>query len=94
MVEGAISYTGDVADPSKTKYTIDYYMDLATQLAKSGAHVLCIKVRARSSAGTLGIGAIAPCVGNRVVRVGDDGDVMIMTVAIIDYIHVLMWWWS
>ncbi|EDO48483.1 predicted protein [Nematostella vectensis] len=43
IVEAAISYTGDVTDPSRTKYNIDYYMDLATKLARSGAHVLCIK---------------------------------------------------
>lgn len=44
MVEAAISYTGDVSNPMKTKYNIDYYMNLASELARSGAHVLCIKV--------------------------------------------------
>ena len=44
VVEAAISYTGDVSDPSKTKYNIDYYMNLAKELTKAGAHVLCIKV--------------------------------------------------
>ncbi|XP_047132753.1 pyruvate carboxylase, mitochondrial isoform X1 [Hydra vulgaris] len=43
VVEAAISYTGDVADPSKTKYNIDYYMNLAEQLVKAGTHILCIK---------------------------------------------------
>ena len=44
VVEAAISYTGDVSNPMKTKYNIDYYMNLASELARSGAHVLCIKV--------------------------------------------------
>ncbi|XP_006817962.1 pyruvate carboxylase, mitochondrial-like [Saccoglossus kowalevskii] len=43
VVEAAISYTGDVSDPSKTKYTLDYYTNLATELVKAGTHVLCIK---------------------------------------------------
>lgn len=28
VVEAAISYTGDVSDPSKTKYNLKYYTDL------------------------------------------------------------------
>lgn len=43
IVEAAISYTGDVSDPSKTKYNLKYYTDLADQLVKAGTHVLCIK---------------------------------------------------
>lgn len=43
VVEAAISYTGDVCNPKNSKYNIDYYMNLATELAKSGIHVLCIK---------------------------------------------------
>ncbi len=45
VVEAAISYSGNVADPGKTKYTIDYYMDFANELVKAGTHVLCIKVK-------------------------------------------------
>ena len=45
VVEAAISYTGDVSNPNKTKYDIDYYMNLAKELTRAGAHVLCIKVR-------------------------------------------------
>lgn len=44
IVEAAISYSGDVSDPSKTKYTLGYYMDLADELVKAGTHVLGIKV--------------------------------------------------
>ncbi|KAG1681045.1 Pyruvate carboxylase, mitochondrial [Nymphon striatum] len=43
VVEAAISYTGDVSDPSRTKYTLDYYLKLVNELVKSGAHILCIK---------------------------------------------------
>ena len=44
VVEAAISYTGDISDPRKSKYTLDYYLKLADELIRSGAHVLCIKV--------------------------------------------------
>ena len=43
VVEGAISYTGDVSDPKRTKYNLDYYVKLADELIKAGAHILCIK---------------------------------------------------
>lgn len=43
IVEGAIAYTGDVSDPSKTKYNLNYYLDLTDQVVKAGAHILCIK---------------------------------------------------
>lgn len=32
VVEAAISYTGDISDPKRGKYTLDYYLDLARQL--------------------------------------------------------------
>ncbi|XP_071961975.1 pyruvate carboxylase, mitochondrial-like [Antedon mediterranea] len=43
VVQAAISYSGDVSDPMKSKYTLDYYMDLATELVAMGTHILCIK---------------------------------------------------
>jgi len=43
FVEGALSYTGDVADPSRGKYTLDYYLNLAAELEKMGVHSLAIK---------------------------------------------------
>lgn len=45
VVEAAISYTGDVSDPSRQKYSLDYYLKLADELVKAGTHILCIKVR-------------------------------------------------
>jgi len=44
VVEAAISYTGDVSDPTKTKYDLKYYLALADELIRAGTHVLCIKV--------------------------------------------------
>lgn len=44
VVEAAIAYSGDVSDPTKTKYTLDYYVNFADELVKAGTHVLCIKV--------------------------------------------------
>ncbi|OQR72914.1 pyruvate carboxylase [Tropilaelaps mercedesae] len=43
VVEAAISYTGDVSNPHKTKYNLQYYVNLADELVKAGSHVLCIK---------------------------------------------------
>lgn len=45
VVEAAISYTGDVSNPEKTKYDLNYYLNLSDELVKAGTHVLCIKVR-------------------------------------------------
>lgn len=43
FVEAAMSYTGDVADETKGKYNLDYYLDLAQKLVDLGAHSLAIK---------------------------------------------------
>lgn len=53
VVEAAISYTGDVADPSRTKYTLDYYVSLAEELVKAGTHILAIKVGREGGGGRL-----------------------------------------
>lgn len=61
VVEAAISYTGDVSDPTKTKYNLKYYTNLADELVKGGTHVLCIKDMAgllKPRAATLLISAI------------------------------------
>lgn len=44
VVEAAISYTGDVSDPKRTKYDLKYYLNLTDELVKAGTHVLAIKV--------------------------------------------------
>lgn len=43
VVEAVVCYSGDVADPRKTKYTLDYYMNFVDQLVQEGIHVLGIK---------------------------------------------------
>ncbi|WP_044337522.1 pyruvate carboxylase [Rossellomorea aquimaris] len=43
IAEAAICYTGDIEDPTRTKYSIDYYKDMAKELEASGAHILAIK---------------------------------------------------
>ncbi len=43
IAEGALCYTGDILDPSRTKYSLDYYLRLAKDLENAGAHILAIK---------------------------------------------------
>ena len=43
VAEGALCYTGDLANPQETTYTLDYYLRVADGLANAGAHILCIK---------------------------------------------------
>ena len=43
LCEATMCYTGDVSDPKRDKYTLQYYVDLAKELEKRGAHTLCIK---------------------------------------------------
>ena len=43
ICEAAICYTGDILNPKRTKYDLKYYVDLAKELEKMGAHILAIK---------------------------------------------------
>ncbi|MBR9919425.1 MAG: pyruvate carboxylase [Bacteroidetes bacterium] len=43
VAEACICYSGDLTDPSKTKFTLPYYVDLAKRLEDAGAHFLAIK---------------------------------------------------
>ncbi len=43
ICEAAICYTGDIQNPKRPKYDLKYYVDLAKQLEKMGAHMLAIK---------------------------------------------------
>jgi pyruvate carboxylase len=43
ICEASICYTGDLLDPARTKYSLDYYVRLAKRLEKMGTHILCIK---------------------------------------------------
>ena len=43
IAEPCLCYTGDILDSSKTKYTLSYYVKMAKELEKRGAHILGIK---------------------------------------------------
>ncbi len=43
ICEAAICYSGDIQNPHRTKYSLQYYVDLAKELRKMGAHILAIK---------------------------------------------------
>lgn len=43
VCEAAICYTGDILDKSRPKYSLRYYVALAKQLERLGAHFLAIK---------------------------------------------------
>ncbi|QRW17105.1 carbamoyl-phosphate synthase [Rhizoctonia solani] len=61
VCEAVVCYSGDVADPKKTKYTLQYYLDFVDQLVNEGIHILCIKDMAgllKPQAATMLVGAI------------------------------------
>ncbi|HQT85772.1 MAG: pyruvate carboxylase [Acidiphilium sp. 37-64-53] len=66
LAEGAICYTGDILDPERAKYSLNYYVDLAKQLEAAGCHILAIKdmagVLKPSAAGVL-VRALKDAVG-------------------------------
>lgn len=41
--EACICYTGDILDEYRDKYSLDYYVNLAKEIEKEGAHILGIK---------------------------------------------------
>jgi pyruvate carboxylase len=43
LAEGAICYTGDILDPARAKFSLNYYVGLAKQLEKAGCHILAVK---------------------------------------------------
>ncbi|MEM6319916.1 MAG: pyruvate carboxylase [Bacteroidota bacterium] len=43
LAEACICYTGDISNPEKTKFNLEYYLDLAKQLEDEGAHIIAIK---------------------------------------------------
>ncbi|AJA49642.1 pyruvate carboxylase [Clostridium pasteurianum DSM 525 = ATCC 6013] len=43
VAEACICYTGDILNDKKTKYNLDYYIKLAKEIEKTGAHILGIK---------------------------------------------------
>ena len=43
IVEGTLCYTGDITSPKETKYTLDYYVNMALELESLGCHSIAIK---------------------------------------------------
>jgi pyruvate carboxylase len=43
LCEAAICYTGNLSDPAQTKYDLKYYVAMAKELERAGAHILGIK---------------------------------------------------
>lgn len=43
LLEAIMCYTGDILDPKRDKYTLQHYINMARELEKRGAHLLCIK---------------------------------------------------
>ena len=43
ICEAAICYTGDILDPSRPKYNLDYYVKMARELKEAGTHILGLK---------------------------------------------------
>lgn len=43
VLEAAICYTGDILDPNRAKYDLNYYLKMAKELKEAGTHILCIK---------------------------------------------------
>ncbi|MFM7921690.1 MAG: pyruvate carboxylase, partial [Planctomycetaceae bacterium] len=43
ICEAAICYTGDITNPNRSKYSLQYYVDMAKKLEHMGAHILAIK---------------------------------------------------
>ncbi|WP_020177834.1 pyruvate carboxylase [Methylopila sp. M107] len=58
LCEASVCYTADIFDKSRSKYDLKYYVKLAKELEKAGAHVLCVK----DMAGLLKPGAAGPLI--------------------------------
>ena len=43
VCEGTICYTGDILNPDRSKYNLQYYVDMGKELKAAGAHVLGLK---------------------------------------------------
>src|SRR5690606_22164866 len=72
VIEAAICYSGDVSDPSRSKYSLQYYLDIAGQLVDLGIHILAIKDMAgllKPKAATMLIGALRKAFPNIPIHV-------------------------
>ncbi len=60
IAEVAICYTGDILEPGRERYALDYYVKLAQELVDRGAHLIAIKDMA---------GLLKPYAAGRLVEV-------------------------
>lgn len=47
IAEAAIYHTGNINDPTETKFTVHYYKNLAKELEQLGLYIISVKDRAR-----------------------------------------------
>ncbi|KAG8463392.1 hypothetical protein KFE25_004903 [Diacronema lutheri] len=43
VIEATLCYTGDLCDPTKRKYSLEYYLNYARELVALGVHMLAVK---------------------------------------------------
>jgi len=43
LCEAAVCYTGDILEPDRDKYQLEYYVETAKELERMGAHLLAVK---------------------------------------------------
>lgn len=66
ICEAAICYTGDILDPDRSTYDLDYYVNMALELKAAGTHVLGLKDMAgllKPAAATILIKALKDATG-------------------------------
>ena len=59
ILEGTICYTGDILDPNRAKYDLNYYITMGRALRDAGAHILGLKDMA---------GLLKPAAASKLVR--------------------------
>ena len=57
VCEGTICYTGDIFDPNRAKYDLNYYVKMGKELRDAGAHILGLKDNGRIAQAGAGSGA-------------------------------------
>ncbi|SEG82040.1 pyruvate carboxylase [Bosea lathyri] len=43
LCEATVCYTGDILDPDRAKYDLNYYVSLVSELEAAGANIICVK---------------------------------------------------
>ena len=59
LAEAAICYTGNIDDVKRDRYSLSYYVELAKELERAGAQILCIKDMA---------GLLRPFAGRKLIK--------------------------